>query len=62
MSDNQNGQHVPITNPISEPPTEDNYDEELEDENIKSENSINKYIDKAEDTLKNINSIKDELL
>ncbi|AWI04192.1 hypothetical protein [Clostridium drakei] len=57
MSDNQIDKHIPITNPISESPI----DEESEFENIESSNSINKCIDKTENTLKDINSIKDEL-
>lgn len=57
MSDNQIDKHVPITNPISESPI----DEESDIENIESSNSINKCIDKTENTLKDINSIKDEL-
>ncbi|NMM62403.1 hypothetical protein HBE96_06810 [Clostridium sp. P21] len=61
QNDNLNEQHVPITNPVSEPSIIENYDEELEDENSKSDSSINKSIDKTADTLKNINSIKDEL-
>ncbi|AKA69731.1 hypothetical protein [Clostridium scatologenes] len=57
MSDNRIDKHVPITNPISESPI----DEESDIENIESPNSINKCIDKTENTLKDINSIKDEL-
>lgn len=61
QSNNHNDQHVPITNPVSEPSIIENHDEELEDEDIKSEDSIHKSIDKLADTLKDINSIKDEL-
>lgn len=61
MSDNQNDQHVPITNPLSESSVEENFNKESEEENIQSEDSTDKYLDKIQDTLKDINSIKDEL-
>ncbi|WPC40518.1 hypothetical protein [Clostridium sp. JS66] len=61
MNDNQNGQHVPITNPLSESSVEEDFNKESEEENIQSEDSTDKYLDKIQDTLKDINSIKDEL-